>query len=203
MALRERKAPETWSTFNLSRRSETCGPLTWHMCCSTEILWIRVFGPSAGSCNRWVFVPLARCDLGDPERGGDRWIEDVRAERGKEVIIILVGNKTDLTDKRLTSFQNYHLVMTMGMILTHRIPTLLSVSPEVLTPLPQIGTQYQSLMTNFFEKRDTHPQISTRHQILDYQFLENRAPPSIIKANKLFITFMRGSLMGKLLFLFL
>ena len=33
-------------------------------------------------------------------------------------------------------------------ILTHRVPTLLSVYPEVLTPPPQIRTQYQSLMTN-------------------------------------------------------
>lgn len=29
-----------------------------------------------------------------------KWIEDVRAERGIEVIIVLVGNKTDLNDKR-------------------------------------------------------------------------------------------------------
>ncbi|KAG0742124.1 hypothetical protein G6F57_009799 [Rhizopus arrhizus] len=29
-----------------------------------------------------------------------KWIEDVRAERGLEVIIVLVGNKTDLNDKR-------------------------------------------------------------------------------------------------------
>ncbi|KAG2190035.1 hypothetical protein INT46_004877 [Mucor plumbeus] len=29
-----------------------------------------------------------------------KWIEDVRAERGSEVIIVLVGNKTDLNDKR-------------------------------------------------------------------------------------------------------
>jgi len=29
-----------------------------------------------------------------------RWIEDVRAERGGDVVIMLVGNKTDLADKR-------------------------------------------------------------------------------------------------------
>ncbi|CAO3609502.1 unnamed protein product [Cunninghamella blakesleeana] len=29
-----------------------------------------------------------------------KWIEDVRAERGNEVIIVLVGNKTDLIEKR-------------------------------------------------------------------------------------------------------
>lgn len=29
-----------------------------------------------------------------------KWIEDVRTERGRDVIIMLVGNKTDLSDKR-------------------------------------------------------------------------------------------------------
>lgn len=29
-----------------------------------------------------------------------KWIDDVRAERGNDVIIMLVGNKTDLSDKR-------------------------------------------------------------------------------------------------------
>lgn len=32
-----------------------------------------------------------------------RWIDDVRAERGNDVIIALVGNKTDLTEKRQVS----------------------------------------------------------------------------------------------------
>jgi tRNA U34 5-carboxymethylaminomethyl modifying GTPase MnmE/TrmE len=29
-----------------------------------------------------------------------KWIDDVRAERGNDVIIVLVGNKTDLNEKR-------------------------------------------------------------------------------------------------------
>ncbi|KAF7965491.1 hypothetical protein HWV62_43252, partial [Athelia sp. TMB] len=29
-----------------------------------------------------------------------KWIDDVRSERGKDVIIVLVGNKADLSDKR-------------------------------------------------------------------------------------------------------
>jgi small GTP-binding protein len=33
----------------------------------------------------------------------DKWIEDVKSERGNEVIVILVGNKTDLLDKRQVS----------------------------------------------------------------------------------------------------
>lgn len=34
-----------------------------------------------------------------------KWIDDVRAERGNDVIIMLVGNKTDLGDKRQVSIE--------------------------------------------------------------------------------------------------
>ncbi|KAI9273007.1 ras-related protein rab-6A-like protein [Phascolomyces articulosus] len=34
-----------------------------------------------------------------------KWIDDVRAERGTDVIIVLVGNKTDLNDKRRVSVE--------------------------------------------------------------------------------------------------
>lgn len=34
-----------------------------------------------------------------------KWIDDVRAERGNDVIIVLVGNKTDLNDKREVTTQ--------------------------------------------------------------------------------------------------
>ncbi|XP_065183854.1 ras-related protein Rab-6A-like [Sycon ciliatum] len=33
----------------------------------------------------------------------NKWIDDVRTERGQDVIIMLVGNKTDLADKRQVS----------------------------------------------------------------------------------------------------
>ncbi|GAA0150876.1 hypothetical protein Leryth_015250 [Lithospermum erythrorhizon] len=34
-----------------------------------------------------------------------KWIEEVRGERGNDVIIVLVGNKTDLVDKRQVSIE--------------------------------------------------------------------------------------------------
>lgn len=34
-----------------------------------------------------------------------RWVEEVRSERGSDVIIVLVGNKTDLVDKRQVSIE--------------------------------------------------------------------------------------------------
>jgi Ras-related protein Rab-6A len=39
-----------------------------------------------------------------------KWIDDVRAERGYEAIVVLVGNKTDLGEKRykkLNPIQSY------------------------------------------------------------------------------------------------
>lgn len=35
-----------------------------------------------------------------------RWIDDVRTERGSDVIVMLVGNKTDLADKRQVSTED-------------------------------------------------------------------------------------------------
>ncbi|KAJ3355398.1 Ras- protein Rab6 [Allomyces javanicus] len=35
-----------------------------------------------------------------------KWIDDVRNERGNDVIIVLVGNKTDLSDKRQVSTED-------------------------------------------------------------------------------------------------
>ncbi|MEQ2277737.1 hypothetical protein XENORESO_006848, partial [Xenotaenia resolanae] len=48
-----------------------------------------------------------------------KWIDDVRTERGSDVIIMLVGNKTDLADKRfvfifpasLQTVTNYSLLI--------------------------------------------------------------------------------------------
>ena len=37
-----------------------------------------------------------------------KWIEDVRNERGNDVIIILVGNKTDLSEKRQVRKSDKH-----------------------------------------------------------------------------------------------
>uniref|UniRef100_A0A1I8G1M9 FSH1 domain-containing protein n=1 Tax=Macrostomum lignano TaxID=282301 RepID=A0A1I8G1M9_9PLAT len=35
-----------------------------------------------------------------------RWIDDVRAERGSDVVVMLVGNKTDLADKRQVTLED-------------------------------------------------------------------------------------------------
>ena len=35
-----------------------------------------------------------------------KWIEEVRTERGEDVVIVLVGNKTDLSEKRHVSLED-------------------------------------------------------------------------------------------------
>lgn len=45
------------------------------------------------------FFPFAKTDVNSFQQTS-KWIEDVRTERGSDVIIMLVGNKTDLADKR-------------------------------------------------------------------------------------------------------
>lgn len=45
------------------------------------------------------FVLCSFADLNSFQQTS-KWIDDVRTERGSDVIIMLVGNKTDLADKR-------------------------------------------------------------------------------------------------------
>ena len=47
-----------------------------------------------------------------------KWIDDVRTERGSDVIIMLVGNKTDLSDKRSGSF---HFLFYLYLIVGHNV----------------------------------------------------------------------------------
>lgn len=49
-------------------------------------------------CN-FVFCFFKFTDLNSFQQTS-KWIDDVRTERGSDVIIMLVGNKTDLADKR-------------------------------------------------------------------------------------------------------
>lgn len=46
-----------------------------------------------------IFCVFSFTDLNSFQQTS-KWIDDVRTERGSDVIIMLVGNKTDLADKR-------------------------------------------------------------------------------------------------------
>ena len=47
-----------------------------------------------------VSLTLVHCTDRQSFLNTARWIEEVRTERGSDVIVVLVGNKTDLVDKR-------------------------------------------------------------------------------------------------------
>lgn len=61
-----------------------------------------------------------------------KWIDDVRAERGNDVIIVLVGNKTDLNEKREVTTQqgedeakkNHLMFMETSAKLGHNVKNL-------------------------------------------------------------------------------
>nr|CAD2195514.1 unnamed protein product [Meloidogyne enterolobii] len=46
-----------------------------------------------------------------------KWIDDVRTERGSDVIIMLVGNKTDLTEKRHTPLKEISMTSPTTLFL--------------------------------------------------------------------------------------
>lgn len=53
-----------------------------------------------------------------------KWIDDVRTERGSDVIIMLVGNKTDLADKRyggITQLSNAFLTLLLFALILRSI----------------------------------------------------------------------------------
>lgn len=53
-------------------------------------------------CLSYIFLHLHHQDANSFHQTS-KWIDDVRTERGSDVIIMLVGNKTDLSDKRQVS----------------------------------------------------------------------------------------------------
>ena len=49
---------------------------------------------------KWRYLSILTCADRQSFLNTARWVEEVRTERGKDVVIVLVGNKTDLVDKR-------------------------------------------------------------------------------------------------------
>lgn len=65
-----------------------------------------------------LFVCFLSADLNSFQQTS-KWIDDVRTERGSDVIIMLVGNKTDLADKR-------YVVVSDGSEIGMKIPFVCS-----------------------------------------------------------------------------
>ncbi|KAF2459135.1 ras family-domain-containing protein [Lineolata rhizophorae] len=83
-----------------------------------------------------------------------KWVDDVRGERGNDVIIVLVGNKTDLNDKReVTTAQgedearrhNLMFIETSAKV-GHNVKTLFRRIAQALPGMEAEGGQTQSQM---------------------------------------------------------
>lgn len=59
-----------------------------------------------------LFLDWIKCITSDRQSlNTSKWIEEVRTERGSDVIIVLVGNKTDLVEKRLETLNAIHFLI--------------------------------------------------------------------------------------------
>lgn len=81
-----------------------------------------------------------------------KWVDDVRGERGNDVIIVLVGNKTDLNDKREVTTQqgeeeakknNLMFIETSAKV-GHNVKTLFKRIAQALPGMEGEGQQGQS-----------------------------------------------------------
>jgi Ras-related protein Rab-6A len=84
-----------------------------------------------------------------------KWVDDVRGERGNDVIIVLVGNKTDLNDKReVTTAQgeeeakknNLMFIETSAKV-GHNVKALFKRIAQALPGMEGEGQQGQSQST--------------------------------------------------------
>ncbi|KJZ79413.1 hypothetical protein HIM_00882 [Hirsutella minnesotensis 3608] len=92
-----------------------------------------------------------------------KWIDDVRAERGNDVIIVLVGNKTDLNDKREVTTQqgedeakkNNLMFMETSAKLGHNVKNLFKRIAQALPGME--GTDAAAQASSQSESRNPLP----------------------------------------------
>jgi len=116
-----------------------------------------------------------------------KWVDDVRGERGNDVIIVLVGNKTDLNDKReVTTAQgeeeakknNLMFIETSAKV-GHNVKALFKRIAQALPGMEGEGQQGQSQSTSIkmfsgqtlantgsSDRREHQPQPSARRKLL-------------------------------------
>jgi len=81
-----------------------------------------------------------------------KWVDDVRGERGSDVIIVLVGNKTDLNEKReVTTAQGEEEAKKNGLMFIetsakagHNVKTLFKRIAQALPGMEGEGAQQQA-----------------------------------------------------------
>jgi small GTP-binding protein len=92
-----------------------------------------------------------------------KWVDDVRGERGNDVIIVLVGNKTDLNDKReVTTAQgeeeakknNLMFIETSAKV-GHNVKALFKRIAQALPGMEGEGQQGQSQSASLLRRHGT------------------------------------------------
>jgi GTPase SAR1 family protein len=81
--------------------------------------WCPSLGGIFSNINLSVYPPIP--DVNSFQQT-TKWIDDVRTERGSDVIIMLVGNKTDLADKRyevILCVWNFDFCIKQSVIFVH------------------------------------------------------------------------------------
>ncbi|KAI9836611.1 MAG: GTPase Ryh1 [Sarea resinae] len=87
-----------------------------------------------------------------------KWVDDVRGERGNDVIIVLVGNKTDLNDKREVTTeegekeaqQNKLMFIETSAKLGHNVKQLFRRIAQALPGMEGEGQQAGSQSRTFY-----------------------------------------------------
>ncbi len=113
-----------------------------------------------------------------------KWIDDVRAERGNDVIIVLVGNKTDLNDKReVTTHQgeeeakkNNLMFVETSAKLGHNVKTLFKRIAQALPGMEGADAAAQA------SSQSTYPALPCAWRALS-RYLANKFAVIDVKTN--------------------
>jgi len=112
-----------------------------------------------------------------------KWVDDVRSERGNDVIIVLVGNKTDLADKRqVTEQQGVDEAKKNGLMFIetsakvgHNVKLLFKRIAQALPGMDEAGGQDRGQSEFAF--------VFSREKLTDYTVIDVNINPNPPQAN--------------------
>lgn len=99
-----------------------------------------------------------------------KWVDDVRGERGNDVIIVLVGNKTDLNDKRQVTTEEGEKKAKEFKVMF--IETSAKAGHNVKTLFRKIAQALPGMEGSINEQNTSESRIYPSHVLLDAGCLE-------------------------------
>eukprot|EP00906_Rhabdomonas_costata_P025405 RCo036325 len=110
----------------------------------------------------------------------DKWLDDVRAERGNDVILMLVGNKTDLSDKREVTIEEGEQKAKQCNVMF--IETSAKVGFNIKALFRKVANQLPGVQPHPLQKqgvqRPTHPSQSPTGTFFIQPTTEGLPPPA-------------------------